>query len=36
MKIINRLTINCDKDPDYRLRMNGDTILNSLDVIWLC
>ncbi|OFW41082.1 MAG: hypothetical protein A3J28_15820 [Acidobacteria bacterium RIFCSPLOWO2_12_FULL_60_22] len=30
LKIVDRLTINGDKDPDYRLRVNGDTILNGL------
>ena len=30
LKIVDRLTINGDKDPDYRLRVNGDTILNDL------
>jgi len=30
MKIVDRLTINGDKDASYRLRVNGDTILNGL------
>jgi len=30
LKIVDRLTINGDNDPDYRLRANGDTILNGL------
>src|SRR3990172_7367782 len=30
VKIMDCLTINSDKDPDHRLRVNGDTILNGL------
>ena len=30
MKIVNQRTNNGEKDPDHRLRMNGDTILNGL------
>ena len=30
LKVVDRLTINGDKDPDHRLRVNGDTILNGL------
>ena len=30
MKIVDRLTINGDKDPDHRHRANGDSILNGL------
>ncbi|MBI4459595.1 MAG: hypothetical protein HY648_06010, partial [Acidobacteria bacterium] len=29
LKIVDRLSINGDNDPDYRLRVNGDTILNG-------
>ena len=30
MKIVDRVTINGDADANYRLRVNGDTILNGL------
>ncbi|OFV95524.1 MAG: hypothetical protein A3H94_06135 [Acidobacteria bacterium RIFCSPLOWO2_02_FULL_60_20] len=30
MKIVNQRTNNGEKDPDRRLRVNGDTILNGL------
>jgi len=30
MKIVNHLTNNSEKDPDQRLRVNGDTILKGL------
>ncbi len=30
LKIADRLTINGDKDPNHRLRVNGDTLLNGL------
>ena len=30
LKIVDRLTINGDADASYRLRVNGDTILNGL------
>ena len=30
LKVVDRLTINGDKDPDHRLRVNADTILNGL------
>ena len=30
LKIVDRLTINGEKDADYRLKVNGDSSLNGL------